>query len=232
MATAIVTGGSKGIGAAVVAALGERGWKVAVLDIAAGAPYRCDVADQDSVAAAVGAVEADLGPIALLVNNAGVSSVVRSEHLSEQAWRRTLDVIATGTFLCSREVGLRMLAAAGGSIVNIASINATAAWPGRLAYSAAKAAVKMMTEVLAVEWAGRGVRVNTVSPGVTLTDHVKDLIAAGKVTERDYLERTPAGRMARPEEVAAAVVYLASPEAEFVTGANLVIDGGWTANGF
>jgi NAD(P)-dependent dehydrogenase (short-subunit alcohol dehydrogenase family) len=119
-----------------------------------------------------------------------------------------------------------------GCIVNVSSINATEAFPQRLAYCAAKAAVEMTTRVLAVEWADRGVRVNAVAPGVTRTEMVERAIASGAVSEQLYVGRTPMGRLAEPHEIAAAVLFLASERAGFVTGTTLVVDGGWSAFGY
>jgi NAD(P)-dependent dehydrogenase (short-subunit alcohol dehydrogenase family) len=140
--------------------------------------------------------------------------------------------MATGTFLCSREFGSRMLTRGRGTIVNISSINATVAFPQRLAYCAAKAAVEMMTKVLAIEWADRGVRVNAVAPGVTRTEMVDLAIASGIVDEALYVGRTPLRRLATPTEIADAVLFLASDKAAFITGSTLVVDGGWSAFGY
>jgi D-threitol dehydrogenase (NAD+) len=232
MRVVIVTGGMQGIGAAVAARFEAEGDRVAVVDIAAEAPYRCDVADRAAVEEAVAAVERDLGPVEVLVNNAGVAFLGPSETFPEDEWRRTLDVNVTGAFFASQAVGRGMLERGRGAIVNVASINATEAFPERLAYCASKAALRMLTEVLAVEWAGRGVRVNAVSPGVTRTEMVAQAIESGRVSEDLYRRRTPLGRLGEPEDVAAAVVYLASDAAAFVTGATLVVDGGWSAFGY
>jgi NAD(P)-dependent dehydrogenase (short-subunit alcohol dehydrogenase family) len=228
----VVTGGMQGIGAAIAEAFVRHGDSVAVLDVQAESPYRCDVSDASQVAAAAARVEAELGPISVLVNNAGISHIARSETLPETEWRRSLDVMATGTFLCSREFGSRMLTRGRGTIVNISSINATVAFPQRLAYCAAKAAVEMMTKVLAIEWADRGVRVNAVAPGVTRTEMVDLAIASGIVDEALYVGRTPLRRLATPTEIADAVLFLASDKAAFITGSTLVVDGGWSAFGY
>lgn len=229
---AVVTGGMQGIGAAIAEAFRANGDLVAVLDVQDGAPFPCDVSDAADVEAAASRVERELGPVGVLVNNAGVAHIAPSETLDENEWRRSLDVMATGTFLCSRAFGARMLERTSGSIVNISSINATQAFPQRLAYCAAKAAVEMITRVLAIEWASRGVRVNAVAPGVTRTDMVARAIASGAVDEALYTGRTPMGRLAEPAEIAAAVLFLASERASFVTGTTIVVDGGWSAFGY
>ncbi len=232
MSVVVVTGGMQGIGAAIAGAFTARGDRVAVLDVQEGSPYLCDVSDAAQVEATAARIEAELGPADVLVNNAGIAHIAPSETLAEDEWRRSLDVMATGSFLCARAFGSRMLERGQGVIVNISSINATVAFPQRLAYCAAKAAVEMMTKVLAIEWADRGVRVNAVAPGVTRTDMVADAIASGAVDEPMYVGRTPMRRLGRPDEIADAVVFLASEKASFVTGTTLVVDGGWSAFGY
>ena len=232
MSVVVVTGGMRGIGAAIAAAFERQGDTVAVLDVEAGSPFTCDVSDEAQVEAASERVERELGPVDVLMNNAGVAHIAPSETLPAAEWRRSLEVMATGTFLCSRSFGGRMLERRRGCIVNVSSINATEAFPQRLAYCAAKAAVEMTTRVLAVEWADRGVRVNAVAPGVTRTEMVERAIASGAVSEQLYVGRTPMGRLAEPHEIAAAVLFLASERAGFVTGTTLVVDGGWSAFGY
>jgi NAD(P)-dependent dehydrogenase (short-subunit alcohol dehydrogenase family) len=227
-----VTGGMQGIGAAIADAFDALGDDVAVLDIQERAPYRCDVGDRAAVEEAVVAVESALGPIDVLVNNAGINPIGPSETFPEELWRRSMSVMLDGVFFCSQAVGSRMLERGRGSIVNIASINATEAFPQRAAYCAAKAGVKMLTEVLAVEWADRGVRVNAIAPGVVKTALVEKVIADGLVDEGLYLRRTPIGRLGRPDEIARAAVFLASDDSGFVTGTTLVVDGGWSAFGW
>lgn len=232
MSVVVVTGGMQGIGAAIVDRFKSEGDAVAVLDVHDRSPYRCDVSDSAQVESTAERVESDLGPVDVLVNNAGVAHIAPSESLAEAEWRRSLDVMATGTFLCSREFGRRMLQRRRGVIVNVSSINATEAFPQRLAYCAAKAAIEMITRVLAVEWADRGVRVNAVAPGVTRTAMVERAIASGVVSEGLYVGRTPLRRLAEPAEIAEAVLFLASERASFVTGTTLVVDGGWSAYGY
>jgi NAD(P)-dependent dehydrogenase (short-subunit alcohol dehydrogenase family) len=245
----VVTGGARGIGAAIADELARHGAALAILDLdgdaaetragelqRAGAvahAYRCDVSDRESVLAAAAATEHDLGLADVLVNNAGLALIGPSLDFPEDEWRRSLDVMTTGVFFCCQAFGRQMVAKGGGAVVNISSMNATVAFPGRLAYNAAKAAVKSMTEVLAIEWAAHGIRVNAVAPGVTRTALVERAIEQGHVDEDAYVRRTPLKRLADPAEIAKAVLFLANDEESgFVTGHSLVVDGGWSTYGF
>jgi NAD(P)-dependent dehydrogenase (short-subunit alcohol dehydrogenase family) len=152
---------------------------------------------------------AEHGRVDVLVNNAGVALAGPSETFSDGDWDASIGVMQTGVFLVSQVVGRGMLEQGSGSIVNISSINAWAAFPMRLAYCAAKAAVVAMTEVLAIEWADRGVRVNAVAPGVTRTALVQKGIDEGVIDVDRYLARTPLHRFGEPDEIARAVLYLA-----------------------
>jgi NAD(P)-dependent dehydrogenase (short-subunit alcohol dehydrogenase family) len=244
----VVTGGAQGIGRAIVEEYVREGARLAIPDLNGEAAeayagelrargvdargYRCDVAVRDDVVAVAEAVERDLGRCDVLVNNAGLALMGPSLEFSEDDWRRSLDVMETGVFFCCQAFG-KQLVRGGGAIVNIASMNATEAFPMRLAYNAAKAAVVQMTEVLAIEWADHGVRVNSIGPGVTRTELVDRAIRDGFIDERAYVERTPLKRLGRPEEIAKAALFLASEEdSSFVTGHFLVVDGGWTAFGY
>jgi NAD(P)-dependent dehydrogenase (short-subunit alcohol dehydrogenase family) len=244
----VVTGGVQGIGRAIVEEFAREGSRPAVLDLnGEGAEryaeelrrrgvdargYQVDVADRASVFAAADRVAADLGSCDVLVNNAGIALMGPSLDFPEEQWRRSLDVMATGVFFCCQAFGRQMIESGGGAIVNISSMNATVAFPMRLAYNAAKAAVKSMTEVLAIEWAEHGIRVNAIGPGVTRTALVEQAIQDGFMNEPAYLERTPLKRLGKPEEIAKAALYLASDDSSFVTGHFLVADGGWTAYGW
>ena len=228
-----VTGGMQGIGAAIAAAFESRGDAVAILDIAEGAPYPCDVSTRAEVERAIDAIERELGPLDVFVNNAGFTAIGPSESFPEELWQRSLGTMTTGVFFCCQVAGTRMLERGRGSIINISSINATEAFPQRLAYCAAKAAVDSMTRVLAIEWADRGVRVNAIAPGVIRTEMVQKAIVEGHVTEELYVGRTPMRALGSPGEIARAALYLADGGADaFVTGTTLVVDGGWTAYGY
>jgi NAD(P)-dependent dehydrogenase (short-subunit alcohol dehydrogenase family) len=240
----VVTGGARGIGEAIASCLVDNGGAVAILDKDGAAAtatatrlgasgYQCDVSSRQSVEAAVQQVLGDFGRIDVLVNNAGIGLAGPSESFSDEEWNTSIGVMQTGVFLCSQVVGRHMLERRKGTIVNISSINAWEAFPLRLAYCAAKAAVVAMTQVLAIEWADRGIRVNAVAPGVTRTALVQKGIDDGVVDVDAYLARTPMHRFAEPHEIARAVLYLASDEdSSFVTGTTLCADGGWSAMGW
>ncbi|AMO61412.1 GolD/DthD family dehydrogenase [Mycolicibacterium phlei] len=236
---ALVTGGAAGIGAAIAAAYARKGARVAVVDLdeqgavaaARALPtesrgFRCDVADPDSVRDAVDAVLAAFGRIDILVNSAGVVMLAPAAELSEKAWDTTIDVNLKGTFLMCQAVGTAMRAAGGGAIINMASQAATVALDQHVAYCASKFGVVGVSKVLAAEWGRDGVRVNTISPTVVLTELGRK---AWEGPRGDALkQQIPTGRFALPDEVAAAAVYLASDAAAMVNGADLLIDGGYT----
>ena len=245
----VVTGGVQGIGRAIAEEFASEGGRIAILDLdadragqaaeelrergAEAVGCSCDVADRASVVAAGDWVVSELGPCDVLVNNAGVAHMGPSLDFPEDDWRRSIDVMQTGVFFCSQVFGRQMIEHGRGSIVNISSMNATVAFPMRLAYNAAKAAVVSMTEVLAIEWAEHGVRVNAIGPGVTRTELVDKAVKEGFVNEKAYIARTPMKRFARPEEIAKAALFLACEEdSSFVTGHFLVVDGGWSAFGY
>ena len=227
---AIVTGAAQGLGAAIADVLEDEGARVARTDVSA-ADFPLDVRDRGSVEAALRDVAARLGPPTVLVNNAGLNRIGPSESLDEGLWDEVLAVNLTGTFRCCQIIGRAMLAAGRGAIVNVSSIAAETGLPGRAPYAASKAGIVALTRVLAIEWAGRGVRVNAVEPGYVRTPMVQHAIASGLLSEQRLRERTPADRLAEPAEIARAVAFLASSDATFVTGQSLVVDGGWLAYG-
>lgn len=236
---AVVTGGASGIGAAIAAAYVEKGAKVAILDLQEDAAvaraellgggcrgFACDVADTESVQRIVDAVVAAYGRIDILVNSAGVVVLAPAEELGRAAWDMTIAVNLTGTFNVAQAVGNHMLTAGSGRIINLASQAGSVALDQHLAYCASKFGVIGMTKVLASEWAGRGVTVNSISPTVVLTD------LGRKAWEGPHGEALkaliPTGRFALPEEIAAVAVFLASDAAAMINGADLLVDGGYT----
>jgi NAD(P)-dependent dehydrogenase (short-subunit alcohol dehydrogenase family) len=234
---ALVTGGASGIGAAVVEAYASKGATVVVLDrdLAPAAALMdrtgasgilCDVTEEFSVTEAVAAVVEQFRTIDVLVNSAGVALLSPAEDLEVDAWDRTLSVNLRGAFIMSQHVGRHLLDRGRGTIISIASQAATVALEGHVAYCASKFGLVGMTKVLALEWAGRGVTANTISPTVVLTDLGRT--AWDNPAGEALKQRIPVGRFARPEEIAAAAVYLASDAAALVNGADLLVDGGYT----
>jgi len=244
----VITGAGRGIGAAIAARFATEGARVAILErdrrlgeetkdrlAADGCEvrfYQLDVADEAGVIETAGQVVADFGRVDVLVNNAGIGRLGPSMTFPLQDFRASLDVMVVGVFLCSREFGAAMRAGGRGAIVNISSINGLVAFPMRLAYSAAKAAVVSMTEILATEWSAFSIRVNAVAPGNTKTEMVQEAIDQGLIDVDAYLDHTPMRRLGEPAEIAETVLYLASDRSSFITGQVLAVDGGWTAFGW
>jgi NAD(P)-dependent dehydrogenase (short-subunit alcohol dehydrogenase family) len=233
-----VTGGARGIGAATVSAFSKAGARVASLDVdpdgtsgASGSTLfeRCDVSSPAEVAKAFSTVEAELGPVDVLVNNAGVNARFDPVSMSPDEWDAFFAVDLRSMWLCARAVLPRMRERGGGAIVNVASIQATLTQAGAFPYAAAKAGVLGLTTSLALEEGPFGIRVNAVSPGYTRTRLVVDALQAtgnSDAAEREIAAKHALGRIAEPEEVANMILVLASPFASFVTGANVAVDGG------
>ena len=245
---AIVTGGGTGLGKAIAVELGRIGAAVAVISrddvhraagveavVAAGGKAvgaAADIRDADAVAAAFDEVEAALGPVTILVNNAAGNFPTRAEAMSARAWRAVTQIVLDGTFFCSAELARRRIDdGGGGAICNIAATYAWTGGPGTAHSAAAKAGVVNLTQSLAVEWAPHGIRVNGLAPGLFLHDDVTAAMSSGR-TQEEAGATVPAGRTGRPHELAWAVAYLCSPYAAYITGHTLVVDGGnWLRRG-
>lgn len=243
--TAFVTGGASGIGRAIAIGIAEHGADVALFDLPSEAldgtreeierlgrhsiAVEGDVTDETSLDDAVARAERELGPLRFAVNSAGIANAAPAEQMSREQWQRLYDIDATGVFLSCQAEGRAMLAHGTGSIVNIASMSGTMAHRGlqQVHYNSAKAAVKHLSRSLAVEWAGRGIRVNSLSPGYTFTAMNRRPEVATQVVE--FADETPMGRLAEPEEMAGPAVFLLSPAASYCTGQDLLVDGGYTA---
>ncbi len=167
-----------------------------------------------------------------LVNCAGISKPHDSISLPPSDWARMVDIQLNGAFYLAQACAKRMIAQGSGAIVFITSTNAEAAFPRRAAYCCAKAGVAMLTKVLAIEWAEKGIRVNAVGPAYVATEMTQRNIAAGNVDEAQIKARIPLGRLAKPADVADAVSFLLSEKASFITGHSLYVDGGWLAYGY
>ncbi len=237
---ALVTGAGRGIGLEIARTLRGAGATITVAEFledngrAAAAELegrfvQVDVRDPKSAENMVAEAERT-APVDILVNNAGIAHNVAAESATDHDWLNVIDVNLNGVFWCCRAAGGRMLARGQGSIVNIASMSGLIVNKPQpqAAYNASKAAVIMLTQSLAAEWADRGVRVNAVSPGYIGTDMTKAALN-NEEWKRTWLEMTPMGRVGEPADIAHAVLYLASDAARFATGTNLVVDGGYTA---
>lgn len=244
----LITGAGAGIGLAVAHQLGKADCRLMLMDIdpqavasaKLEAARHCQsvegiagsVASTTDVNRAFETMDAAYGGIDILVNNAGITGNCAAHELELETWQRVIDVNQTGTFLCAQAAGRRMREQRSGVIINLSSIYGIVAAPHRLAYSATKAAVIMMTKALAVEWAADNVRVNCVAPGYVETPGTAALADAGTIDLAALRARTPQKRLAQPEDIARAIVALCDDGLSHVTGQVLAVDGGWSAYGY
>lgn len=243
---AVITGGARGFGFEFARALSARGATVilADLDEAAAAksaaalvaegrkahPFKLDVRDPAHHAATADYAMSLGGRLDLWINNAGLARHGASEVLKSEDWDISLDIMLSGTFHGAQAAAQRMLPAGRGTIINIASVNGLVAQAGRAAYASAKAGVVRLTEVLAAEWGGRGVRVNAIAPAVFMTDLARASLADGSASLDVYLGRSPTGRLGELPELVATLLFLASPYSSYILGQTLKVDGAWTAD--
>ncbi len=237
----IVTGASRGIGREIATQFGAKGAKVAcVATSEAGAAgtveaitsaggeakaYGCDVSDSAAVEALFASISADFGTPSVLVNNAGITRDTLMMRMKDEDWDRVLDINLKGAFLCIRAATKPMMKARYGRIVNITSIVGQSGAAGQVNYSASKAGLIGMTKSVAKELGSRGITCNAVAPGFIETDMTHDLPAEFKET---VIKNAPAGRLGSGSDIAAAVLFLASDDASYITGQTLTVDGGLT----
>ncbi|MDM7851336.1 SDR family NAD(P)-dependent oxidoreductase [Pseudochrobactrum kiredjianiae] len=235
----IVTGGASGIGEASVRAFAREGAKVVIADFAdhgqaladeLGADkalfIKIDVTDSEAVQAMITKTVAQFGRLDVMFANAGIAADGPIDELEESAWQRTIDINLGGVYLCDKYAIQQFLKQGGGVIVNCGSIHSHVGKRGVTAYAAAKGGVKLLTQTLGIEYGAKGIRVNAVCPGyidTPLLSHIPD------DAKEKLVALHPMGRLGRAEEVANAVLFLASDEASFVTGSSLMVDGGYTA---
>ena len=243
---AVVTGAGSGIGKALAVGLAHAGADVVgtelpdrleaaqatIAEVEAegrkGLALPLEVRDLTSIDTMVGTAVAEMGRIDILVNNAGINIPRPALEFTEEEWDAVLDINLKGVFFCAQRVGREMVKQKRGKIINIASQNGVVGYYKRAAYCSSKAGVVNLTRVLAIEWAEHGINVNAVGPTFILTPLTQSTFD-DPVLREDLLKRIPLGRVGQPEDVVGAVVFLASPAADLVTGHTLLVDGGWTA---
>jgi 2-deoxy-D-gluconate 3-dehydrogenase len=244
--TALVTGAGSGLGRSIALALAEAGADVAVTELpgrienarVVAASIRAmgrtalvvklDVTSVKNIQRAVDAVVKGFSRIDILVNNAGINVPKQALDVTEDDWDLILDVNLKGVFFCAQAVGREMVRRGSGKIINIASQNGVVGYYDRAAYCSSKAGVVNLTRVLAIEWAEHQINVNAVAPTFVLTPLTEKMFANPSFSNEIH-RRIPLGRLGKPEDIVGAVVFLASPAADLITGHTLLVDGGWTA---
>lgn len=243
---AIITGGARGIGFATAKILAEHKTNVILADINGDLAnesaeklkelgvesygWQLDVSSVAAIKDFFAQIKEKFGSVDILVNNAGIQIRHPSIEFPEEDWDKLMNINLKAVFYCSQEYAA-MMQDKGGTIVNISSGTSTQTTPGRAPYVISKAGVNAMTAVLASEWAKYGIRVNAIAPGWIMTEMVKDGMRLGIVSEKQLMAAIPFKRLADTEEIAEAVVYLASESASYITGQTLFVDGGWSALG-
>lgn len=239
---AMVTGASRGLGKAMAIGLAEAGAKVAVTDVLGtnetvteirrrgkeAIGMKVDVSKKREAGRMVGEVVKKWGRLDILVNNAGIFRTAPAEKITEEEWEKVMAVNLKGQFLCAQEAGRQMSKQKSGRIINIASIAGQFGFANSAAYNASKAGIILLTKTLAVEWGKYGIRVNAICPGVFATAMTSDFLKDKSFKEM-VKKRVPLGREGKAEELAGAVIFLASEASSYITGHALVVDGGWTA---
>jgi 3-oxoacyl-(acyl-carrier-protein) reductase len=226
--TVLVTGGNRGIGLAIAQAFAAQGDQVAITHRGSGAPegmfgVQCDITDSAAVDAAFTAVEAELGPVEVLVANAGITDDTLLLRMTDEQFERVIDTNLTGAFRCAKRASTKMLRARWGRIVFISSVVGLYGGPGQVNYAASKAGLVGMARSITRELGGRNITANVVAPGFIETE-MTDVLPESRKAE--IIKAVPAGRLAKPAEVAAAVTWLASDASGYISGAVIPVDGG------
>src|SRR3990167_640141 len=243
---AIITGSRRGIGKGIALAFAKEGCKVVVSDYVEDADgkkaveeikklgsdaifVKADVSKEKDVKNLVGKAVKKFGKLSIMVNNAGIVSFGTADTLAEKDWDKVINVNLKGVFFGTKYAAKQMLKQGkGGRIINISSIAGLVGFPGISAYCASKGGVTEFTREAALDHAKDGITVNAINPGVIVTDMTKGMLG-DKKTNKSLMENTPVGRFGQPEDIGNAAVFLAMDESSFITGHNLVVDGGWTA---
>ncbi len=230
MKTAVVTGGASGIGAAIAHRLRADGLNVAIMDLNPSAEkfsYIADVTDRAAVDAALSEIRAELGPVSVLVNAAGMERFKRFTELTFEDWQNVININLNGVFHCIQATLPDMIEAGWGRIVNISSSSTHSGQPFMSAYVSAKSAVNGLTKSLALEYGPHGITVNAVPPGFIDTPMLRKAEERGLLGDTEkQIETTPVRRMGRPEDIAAACAFFVSEEASYITGQILGVNGG------
>jgi NAD(P)-dependent dehydrogenase (short-subunit alcohol dehydrogenase family) len=239
---AIVTGSARGIGQSIAVELARQGANVVVADIISGNTtvnkiktlkrksffIKVDVSKKEEIENVITETIKKFKKIDILVNNAGIFQPSPSETLKESDWEKTIDINLKGYFLFAQSVGKHMLKRKKGNIINIASVAGIRGYAQSVAYCSSKGGINLLTKSLAAEWSPQGIRVNCICPGIIETAMTKDILS-NKKTKQGMLMKIPLKRTGKPIDIAGGAVFLASDASSYITGQELVIDGGWTS---